>query len=201
VTAMRLNAQVSWPLRVAIGLFAGTVGWDGHPAPAGEAKPTPRALATPSRASISTLPARGCPRTPGGRKAPKVAISLGDGPAYPVLGMTAPPPARGGVASLDSDLHTHGFIAHKTLWAISPTVRSDLVVRARKLRSRQPVRFLYGSRTPTVHRTLRLPRPGRHWSYAVTSTLLPSAGCYVFHVLGRGVHEHIVFKAVTTPPR
>jgi hypothetical protein len=130
---------------------------------------------------------------------PNVAITLGDGPAYPVLGMTAPPPGRGGVASLDSDLHKHGFIAHKTLWAISPTARSDLVVRARKLRSRQPVRFLYGSRTPTVHRTLRLPQPDGKWSYEATSTLLPSAGCYVFHVLGRGVHEHIVFKAVTTP--
>jgi hypothetical protein len=197
---MRLNAQVSWPLGIAIGFLVGTAGVGGHPAPAGDAKPTPRALATPSRTSTAT-PARGCPRTPGGRKAPKVAISLGDGPAYPVLGMTAPPPARGGVASLDSDLHMHGFIAHKTLWAMSPTASSDLVVRARKLRSRQPVRFLYGSRTPTVRRTLRLPQPGRQWSYTVTSTLLPGAGCYVFHVLGRGVHEHIVFEAVTRPPR
>jgi hypothetical protein len=200
VTATRLNAQASWPLMVAIGLLAGTAGCGGHPAPAGAAKPTPHALATPRRASISN-PASGCPRTPGGRKSPKVAITLGDGPAHPVLGMTAPPPARGGIASLDSEPHTHGFIAHKTLWAISPTARSDLVVRGRKLRSRQPVRFLYGSRTPTVHRTLRLRQPDGQWSYAVTSTLLPSAGCYAFDVLGRGVHERIVFKAVTTPPR
>jgi hypothetical protein len=103
--------------------------------------------------------ASGCPRTPGGRNAPKVAITLGDGPAYPVLGMTAPPPAHGGVANLDSDLRTHGFIGHKTLWAVSPNAPRDLVVRARKLRSRQPVRFLYGYRTPIVHQTLRLPQP------------------------------------------
>jgi hypothetical protein len=197
---MGLTAQVSYPLGVAIGLLAGTAGCGGHHASAGEAKPTPRALAAPSRTSISN-PARGCPRTPGGRKAPKVAISVGDGPAYPVLGMAAPPPARGGVASLDSDVHMHGFVAHKTLWAISPSARSDLVVRARKLRSRQPVRFLYGFQTPTVRRTLRLPQPDGEWGYAVTSTLLRGAGCYVFDVLGRRVHERIVFKAVATPHR
>jgi len=50
-----------------------------------------------------------------------------------------------------------------------------------------------------LHRTLRLPQPDGEWSYAVTSTLLPGAGCYVFDVLGRGVHERIVFKAVATP--
>jgi hypothetical protein len=68
----------------------------------------------PNGAPISNS-ASACPRTPGGRKAPKVAITLGDGPAYPVLGMEAPPPARGGVVRLDSDLHRHGVYSHKTL--------------------------------------------------------------------------------------
>lgn len=45
-----------------------------------------------------------CPRTPGGRRAPKVAITLGDGPVYPVLGMSAPPPRPAGVASLRDDI-------------------------------------------------------------------------------------------------
>jgi hypothetical protein len=192
---MRLTAGVLAAL--ALGAAAGC---GGHPAPAGRAKPAPGALATPGRTPIANV-TNGCPRTPGGRDAPKVAITLGDGPAYPVLGMSAPPPAPGGVVTLDGDLHAHGFTGHKTLWAISPDAHGDLVVRARKLRSREPVRFLYGYRTPTVHRTLRLPQPDGAWSYAVTSTLLPGPGCYVLDVVGRRVHQRIVFKAVMTRQR
>jgi hypothetical protein len=47
-----------------------------------------------------------------------------------------------------------------------------------------------------VNRELRLPEPDGEWGYAVTSTLLPGPGCFVFEVAGRRVHDRIVFKAI-----
>src|SRR4051794_25818316 len=60
-----------------------------------------------------TTPGSGCPRTAGGRSAKGVAISLGSGPAYPVLGMAAAPPSPRGVASLTDDTHRQGVFLHK----------------------------------------------------------------------------------------
>lgn len=70
---------------------------------------------------LPRFPASGrCPRTSGGTRAKAVAIALGQRPVYPVLGMSAAPPLRGGVAGLRSDFHVLGWCLHKTLWAISP---------------------------------------------------------------------------------
>jgi hypothetical protein len=140
----------------------------------------------------ASAPSSSCPRTVGGRSAKGVAIALGHGPAYPVLGMAAAPPAPGGVAPLSDDVHKHGLYFHKTLWAISSQAASDLLILASSYHDRRPVHFFDGRQQ---HRTLRLPRPKRSWEYATTTTLLPRPGCYVFQVTGRGLDQRIVFEA------
>src|SRR5438132_609461 len=70
---------------------------------------------------LPRAPANGqCPRTSGGLRAKGVAIALGHGPVYPVLGMSTAPPSPGGVAGLRGEYHVLGWYLHKTLWAISP---------------------------------------------------------------------------------
>lgn len=81
-------------------------------------------------ASKARIPRGDCPRTSGGRRAKGVAIALGHGPAYPVLGMQAAPSATLGVAVLNDDIQRRGVFLHKTLWAVSPRAHSDIVVRA-----------------------------------------------------------------------
>lgn len=98
----------------------------------------------------------GCPRTAGGRSAKGVAISLGRGPAYPVLGMQQAPPAPGGVAELSDDEHKQGVYFHKTLWAISRRAHSDVIIRASDYHGARPVSFFDGRRRL---RALRLPGP------------------------------------------
>jgi hypothetical protein len=135
----------------------------------------------------------GCPRTRGGRSAKGIAISLGQGPAYPALGMPVAPPAPGGVASLTDDTYKQGVYFHKTLWAISRRARSDVFVRASSYDTGRPVNFFDGRKQ---HRTLRLPRPDDAWGYATTTTLLPRPGCYAFDVTGRNLKQRIIFQAV-----
>ena len=125
--------------------------------------------------ATTPLPASAkCPRTPGGRPAKDVAIALGDGPAFPVLGMAEAPLAPGGVAQLDNNVRRGGLYAHKTLWAVSPDAPGELVVRGASLRTGAPLEFLIDDER--VDR-LMLPHQDRQWTYAVTATLLPGPGC------------------------
>jgi hypothetical protein len=63
-----------------------------------------------------------CPRTPGGRPSPDVAIALGSGPAYPVLGFEGnhAPPSPKGVVPLYANERNGRAYWHKTLWAVDP---------------------------------------------------------------------------------
>jgi hypothetical protein len=134
-----------------------------------------------------------CPRTSGGRQAPKVAITLGDGPAYPVLGMSEPPPRAAGVASLRDDIRRGGWYWHKTLWAVDKRYRGPLLIRGARIDRPGPMRF--GS-DYEVLRELEMPAEQQvHWRYGVSSTLLRGPGCYAFQVDGTNFSDIIVFAA------
>jgi hypothetical protein len=134
-----------------------------------------------------------CPRTPGGRRAPKVAITLGDGPAYPVLGMSEPPPSPAGVASLRDDIRREGWYWHKTLWAVDKRYRGSVLIRGARIDRPGPMRF------GTDHQVLdELEMPAEQhvrWRYGISSTLLRRSGCYAFQVDGTNFSDVIVFAA------
>lgn len=134
-----------------------------------------------------------CPRTPGGRHAPKVAITLGDGPAYPVLGMSEPPPRPAGVVSLRDDIRRGGWYWHKTLWAVDKAYHGPLLIRGARIH--RPGLMRFGS-DYEVLRELEMPAERQvRWRYGVSSTLLRGPGCYAFQVDGTNFTDVIVFAA------
>lgn len=134
-----------------------------------------------------------CPRTPGGRQAPKVAITLGDGPVYPVLGMSQPPPRPGGVAILRDDIRRHGWYWHKTLWAIDKAYRGPVLIRGARIDRAGPLRFGVDWE---VRHELEMPSEQKpQWRYGPSSTLLRGPGCYAFQVDGTSFSDVIVFAA------
>lgn len=140
----------------------------------------------------------------GGNPAKAVGIALGQGPVYPVVGMSTPPPNPGGVADLGSDFHTLGWYLHKTLWAISPRYDGPVLIRGRRIDRSGRVRFGGDEATArtsvrTSEAALRIPaqsNPG--WRYYPTTTLLPDAGCYAYQIDGTGFSDVIVFRASIT---
>jgi hypothetical protein len=140
-----------------------------------------------------------CPRTPGGRRAPRVAITLGDGPAYPVLGMSAPPPRPAGVASLRDDIRRGGWYWHKTLWAVDKRYRGPLLIRGARIDRTGPVRFGIGDVEVGDYQVLsELGMPAEQqvrWRYGASSTLVRGPGCYAFQVDGTNFSDVIVFAA------
>jgi len=140
-------------------------------------------------------PDEGCPRTWGGRDAPRVGVTLGRGPAYPVVGMPAPPPDPRGVMSLHGDLNRGGRYYHKTLWAVRPSYRQRVLVRGRRLDGKSSIRFKVGHNRP--RRELKIPLgPGERWRYAVSASLFPGNGCFGFQVDGTNFSRVVVFRVV-----
>jgi hypothetical protein len=166
-------------------------------------KPRPASLGGPLHFPQLTAGER-CPRTSGGLRAKGVAIALGRGPVYPVLGMAAAPPAARGVAGLRSDFHVLGWYLHKTLWAISPDYSGPILVRGERLDDPGPVRFGAGAATPRgsvrdSKPNLRQPADtAREWRYLPGFTLLRGSGCYGFQIDGVGFSQVVVFSASTT---
>jgi hypothetical protein len=159
---------------------------------------TPAAAATPLPRSAR------CPRSKASRPAKQVAIALGDGPAYPVLGMEPVPPSRRGIVRLYENARSGSVYRHKTLWAVGPDAKSELVITGASLRTGVPLRFLIGkpARVPgyeTVDR-LVLPDAAGSWRYAVSATLLHGPGCYAFYVSGHGVNDRLAFRAALNSP-
>ncbi len=144
-------------------------------------------------------PGEACPRTPGGRRAPKVAITLGDGPAYPVLGMSEPPPRPAGVASLRDDIRRGGWYWHKTLWAVDKRYRGPLLTRGGRIDRQGPLRFGVGDVEMGDYQVLPdLEMPAERqmrWRYGASSTLVRGPGCYAFQVDGTNFSDVIVFAA------
>jgi hypothetical protein len=136
-----------------------------------------------------------CPRTGGGRPDPRIAVALGDGPAYPVMGMAAPPPSPAGVADLSDDLRRNGWYLHKTLWAVSRRYSGPILIRGRQVDGSRPVRFAINGATALGELSFSAERRP-HWRFGVSDTLLRSPGCYAFQLDGSTFSYVIVFEAV-----
>lgn len=139
---------------------------------------------------LTQLPAgAACPRSPGGRPAPEVAIALGNGPAYPVLGMPEPPPHTDGVADLRGDIYRDGWYLHKTLWAIDEAYGGRLLVRAARVDRPERV-LLEGGPELTFADVFQ---PG--WRYRPSTTYVRGPGCYAFQVDGTTFSRIVIFEA------
>jgi hypothetical protein len=161
-----------------------------------------RALHLPSVAAGAP-----CPVTDGGRPNPDVAIALGPGPAYPVLGYEGnrAPPDPKAVVPLYREERRGGAYWHKTLWAVDPKYDGPVLIRARGLDPAQLVQFAEPSAAPggsaELVGELEFRREQTNsWRYGPSMTILPGPGCYAFQVDGTTFSEVIVFEAalVTT---
>jgi hypothetical protein len=147
-------------------------------------------------------PGAACPRTAGGRPSPDVAIALGSGPAYPVLGFEDGhvPPSPKGVVPLYANERKGSAYWHKTLWAVDPRYDGPLLVRGRSMDSPQALRFAKPSAAPGGSEELVSELEFRaeetdSWRYGPSVTILPGPGCYAFQVDGSNFSKVIVFEA------
>jgi len=131
-----------------------------------------------------------CPRTPGGRPNPDIAIALGSGPAYPVPGFEA----GKRVVELTADERKGGSYWQKTLWAVDPEYDARVLIRGRGISPPQKMGFGYDNREL---RELEFhAQETDRWRYGPSVTILPGPGCYAFQVDGTTFSEVIVFEAV-----
>jgi hypothetical protein len=143
-----------------------------------------------------------CPVTAGGRPNPDVAIALGSGPAYPVLGFEGnhvPPDPKAVVPLRSEDLKGNAYW-HKTLWTVDPEYDGPVLIRARGLDPPEALRFgIPGAEpggTAELVRELEFrPEKSVSWRYGPSFTILPGPGCYAFQVDGTDFSEVIVFEA------
>jgi hypothetical protein len=142
-----------------------------------------------------------CPRTPGGRPNPDIAIALGTGPVYPVLGFEKPPPAPKGVVRLYDNEMRDGAYWHKTLWAVDPRYDGPVLIRGHALDTPRALGFVVpsggpgGSQRHVDELEFRAEKT-ESWRYGPSITVLPGPGCYGFQVDGTTFSETIVFQAV-----
>lgn len=154
-------------------------------APPGTDPSTLARLTRPLHLPLAT--AARCPVSSTGRRAPDTGVTLGDGPAFPVLAGTD------GVARLRDDLVKRGWYLHKTLWAISPRYRGPLAVRGARIDARGSVFF----DTP-LRRVLRWPGLYANqsgWRYTPSTTALRGPGCYALQIDGTTFSRVVVFEA------
>jgi hypothetical protein len=143
----------------------------------------------------SVAPGAACPRTAGGRPAPDVAIALGSGPAYPVLGFEGDdvPPSPKAVVPLYPDERKGSVYWHKTLWAVDPAYDGPVLIRGAGIDPPQPMRFGYDERQLGE---LEFPaEESESWRYGPSFTIVRGPGCYAFQVDGTSFSEVIVFEA------
>lgn len=146
--------------------------------------------------SLPTVaPGAACPVTAGGHPSPDVAIALGSGPAYPVLGFEGnqAPPAPKAIVPLYSDERTGGAYWHKTLWAIDPRYDGAVLIRGAGIAPAQTMLFGYDKRQLPE---LEFPKEqSDSWRYGPSFTIVPGPGCYAFQVDGDTFSKVIVFEA------
>jgi hypothetical protein len=150
----------------------------------------------------TVAPGAACPRTAGGLPSPDVAIALGSGPAYPVLGFEGDhvPPSPKAVVPLYADERRGSVYWHKTLWAVDPAYDGPVLIRGAGIDPPQPMRFVEPSAAPGGHRNevgeLEMPaQASGSWRYGPSITILPGPGCYAFQVDGTTFSKVIVFEA------
>ncbi len=143
----------------------------------------------------TVAPGAACPRTPGGRPSPDVAIALGSGPAYPVLGFEGNhvPPSPKALVPLYADERKGTAYWHKTLWAVDPSYDGPVLIRGVGIDPPRAIRFAFDERHL---RELEFPaQDSDSWRYGPSFTVIPGSGCYAFQVDGITFSKVIVFEA------
>jgi hypothetical protein len=91
----------------------------------------------------TVAPGAACPRTPGARPNPDVAIALGSGPAYPILGFEGNPIPPKPAVPLHAEDRKGNVYWHKTLWAVDPAYDGPVLIRGAGIDPPRAIWFAY----------------------------------------------------------
>ena len=119
---------------------------------------------------------------------------LGQGPVYPGVYTPQRRWRHETVVEMDNPRHLgmpqpQGWLVQKVLWKISGDYRGPVWIRGRQVGGPAPMKFSEGG--PVSH-TLHFQARGS-WP---SESFVPHAGCYAWHVRGRGFREVLMFRAV-----
>jgi hypothetical protein len=117
---------------------------------------------------------------------------LGHGPVYPGVYTPQARWRRQTVVEMDDPQgipHPTGWLVQKVLWKISRDYRGPVWIRGREVGGPGQMRFSEGA---SVSNVLHFRARGS-WP---SESFVPGAGCYAWHIRGRGFHEVLMFRAV-----
>lgn len=119
---------------------------------------------------------------------------LGHGPVYPGVYTPQRRWRRDTVVEMDNPLnpgmpHPSGWLVQKVLWKISRDYRGPVWISGREVGGPARMKFPAGAGVSTV---LHFKAQGS-WP---SESFVPHAGCYAWHVRGRGFHEVLMFHVV-----
>jgi hypothetical protein len=143
-------------------------------------------------------PAEPCPTTTGHQVQTQGfgGVALGPGPVEPLIAAAGDP--LHGVAQVDSDARSEGWLWFKTLWFVRPIYAGPVLIRGGRIDGAGRVAF--GEGPVTGH--LIIP-PGSTFNEhpdgyreAPGGTYVESPGCYAWQIDGTDFSYEIVFNAV-----
>jgi hypothetical protein len=123
---------------------------------------------------------------------------LGPGPVYPGVYTPQRRWRRHTVVEMGDPRHfvrnfelrkPEGWLIQKVLWKISRDYRGPVWIRGREVGGPGQMRFSEGASFSNVMHF----RARGSWP---SESLVPHAGCYAWHIRGRGFHEVLMFRAV-----
>ena len=117
---------------------------------------------------------------------------LGSGPVYPGVYTPQKRWRRETLVEMEDapDVpHPSGWLVQKVLWKIDRTYRGPVWIRGREVGGPGQMKFSEGA---DVSNSLHFQARGS-WP---SESSVPRAGCYAWHIRGRGFHEVLTFRAV-----
>jgi hypothetical protein len=117
---------------------------------------------------------------------------LGKGPVYPGVYTPQKRWRRQTLVEMEDapDVpHPTGWLVQKVLWKISRAYRGPVWIRGREIGGLGQMKFSEGA---DVSGSLHFQARGS-WP---SESSVPHAGCYAWHIRGRGFHEVLMFRAV-----
>lgn len=138
-----------------------------------------------------------CPPSTVSKEVPRVALAVGEGPVFAVLGMSEPPPASGGVVHFTNDLAAmhDDLYAVKALWAVSGDHPGPLLLRGRQLDGPGEILFQKAENDP-VEPSIELSAGTDDWRYFPSAMFIGQEGCFAIQVDGPEMVQAIVFRAM-----
>jgi hypothetical protein len=138
-----------------------------------------------------------CPVSTVHRSVPKVAIAVGEGPVFAVLGMSEAPPAPGSVVHYETEegASFRDLYAVKALWAVSRDHPGPVLLRGHQLDGPGDL-FFQKSEGDPVEPFLAIPAGNEEWRYFPSAMFIGRAGCFGVQIDGQELLGAIVFKVV-----